>query len=209
MEKPPLKVDWCSHKAALYACRNWHYSKSMPTPPVIKIGIWEGDTYKGCILFSRGNAPSIGKPYGLKQTQVCELTRIALKDHFWPVSKMIAEAFRLLKKHSPMLLIVSFADPSENHHGGIYQATNWIYTGKTSPTSEYIGPDGKRVHSRMTSKSGYTKVYGEYRRVLKPEQCTKIRKPGKHKYLFALDKSLRKKLLKLSKPYPKRESVEV
>jgi hypothetical protein len=28
-----LRLDWCSHEAARYACRAWHYSRSVPTPP--------------------------------------------------------------------------------------------------------------------------------------------------------------------------------
>jgi len=39
---------------------------------------------------------------------------------------------RKLKKHAKGLkLVVSYADFNQGHHGGIYQATNWIYVGGT------------------------------------------------------------------------------
>ena len=52
--KPVLKLDWCSHEAARWAVEHWHYSKSMPTPPVVKIGVWEDERFIGVVLFSRG-----------------------------------------------------------------------------------------------------------------------------------------------------------
>lgn len=29
-----LRLDWRSYQATKYACENWHYSKSIPTPPL-------------------------------------------------------------------------------------------------------------------------------------------------------------------------------
>src|SRR5690606_16022678 len=113
-----------------YACENWHYSKSMPTPPRQFVGAWEDGAFIGVVIFSRGNASGIGKPYGLKQTEVCELTRVAMRNHVTPVSRILRFAIKFLKQRSPGIkLLVSYADPGQDHHGGIYQASNWIYTG--------------------------------------------------------------------------------
>ena len=76
-----LVVDWCSYEAAKYAVMHWHYSKTMPTHPIIKIGVWEDGEFVGCVLFSRGANNNLGRPYGLKITEVCELTRVALSQH--------------------------------------------------------------------------------------------------------------------------------
>ncbi|WP_449441465.1 Mom family adenine methylcarbamoylation protein [Serratia entomophila] len=47
-----------------------------------------------------------------------------------PVSQILAKAIKFLSAVCPGLrLIVSYADKDQNHHGGIYQATNWIYEG--------------------------------------------------------------------------------
>lgn len=201
-----LKVDWATHEAAAYACKTWHYSKSVPVPPLVKIGAWENGVFIGAVIFSRGANNNLLKPFGLEQTDGCELTRIALNKHATPVSQIASVAMKFLKQHNPgMRLIISFADPSEGHHGGIYQAGNWIYTGRQPSTIEYIAPDGKQWHGRMVSKDGKKKVQGVYRRCWRADQCTPVEKPGKHRYLMPLDKKMRKQILPLSKPYPKRE----
>jgi hypothetical protein len=200
-----LRLDWCSHEAAKYAVEHWHYSASMPAPPLVRIGVWESEQYIGCVLFSRGAARHIGRPFDLEQTEIVELTRVALRQHSAPVSKVLAIAVKMLRKQSPGLrLIVSYADPKEGHVGGIYQASGWAYLGEQTPTTEYIGPDGKRWHSRMISPTGRKKVYGEYRAVWRPDQCEAIRCPAKHKYVLPLDDAMRKQIAPLSKPYPKR-----
>lgn len=202
--KTNLRIDWATHEAAKYACENWHYSKTIPVPPIIKIGVWEDELFIGVILFSRGASPDLLKPYGLTQFEGCELTRVALRKHKTPVSRIITIAFKFLKKRSKNLrMIVSFADQSKGHHGGIYQATNWIYTGTTAPSVEYW-KDGKRWHPRQLSESGFTVQFGAKRKVPKPSECLKIKVQGKHRYLMPLDSEIRAKCLLLSKPYPKR-----
>ena len=203
--KPELRIDWATHAAAKYACENWHYSKSVPVPPLVKIGAWENGEYIGTVLFSRGATPSLLKPYGLLQTEGCELTRIALTNHTCSVSRVVKLAIIFLKKSNPSLrLIVSFADPSQGHHGGVYQAGNWIYAGTTAASYEFIGPDGKHWHPRMVKKQGWTTVQGKRRKVLTPDQCTRIDTPGKHRYLMPLDDEMRARIMPLAQPYPKR-----
>ena len=142
-----LHLDWCSHQAAKYAVEKWHYSKSLPTPPLVKIGAWEDGQYIGCVLFSRGSSDGIGKPFGLDQTEIAELTRVALAEHKAPVSRIVAIALRLLRRQCPGLrLLVSYADPAHGHHGTIYQAGGWLFSGQQSDTVEFIGPDGKQWH---------------------------------------------------------------
>ena len=154
-DKVNLRIDWASHQAAEYACKNFHYSKSIPVPPIVKVGAWENDKYIGCVLFSRGASSNLLKPYGLNQDQGCELTRVALTSHKTPVSRIMMLAIKFLKKKCPELkLIVSFADPQCGHHGGIYQATNWLYVGDTAKGKEYWHK-GKRLHSRQVSEKGW------------------------------------------------------
>ena len=111
-KKPDLVVDFCSYKAAKYAVEHWHYSGVLPAGKTVKIGVWEDGEFIGVVIYSRGANNNIGKPYGLKQTEVCELVRIALRSHAAPVSQIAAWAQKLLIGTSPGLrLIVSYADP--------------------------------------------------------------------------------------------------
>lgn len=108
---PKLHLNFCSHQAAAYAVKKWHYSKRMPIGRIVKIGVWE-DEYIGAILFARGASPNLGTKYRLDQTEICELVRVALHHHQAPVTKIISIAIKLLRKQSPGLkLIVSFAEP--------------------------------------------------------------------------------------------------
>jgi len=205
MGKADLRIDWATHQAAKYACENWHYSGSIPVPPLVKVGVWEHGKFIGVVIFSRGANNNLLKPFGLKQTEGCELTRIAMTKHDAPVSRVVRLAVQFLKRNSNELrLIVSFADPSEGHHGGVYQAGNWIYTGTQQPSIEWLTPNGTRIHGRMVKKQGWTTVQGKRRKTFTPDQCTPIERPGKHRYLMPLDAEMRESILPLSKPYPKR-----
>jgi hypothetical protein len=209
MPKSDLRIDWATHEAAKYACEAWHYSKSVPVPPLVKVGAWENSKFIGVVIFSRGANNNLLKPFGLCHTEGCELTRVALSNHKSTVSRVIRLALLFLKKNSPELrLVVSFADPSEGHHGGVYQAGNWIYTGRQPPTVEYIAPDGKQWHGRMVSKDGRIKVQGKYRACWRIDQCTPVEKPGKHRYLMPLDEAMKAQIMPLAKPYPKRQASE-
>lgn len=69
------------------------------------------------------------------------------------LSFFISKTFKFLP--SPICL-VSYSDNSKGHHGYIYQATNWIYTGLSEiHDSEYI-INGKEVHSRTLTGRGIT-----------------------------------------------------
>ena len=150
-----LVVDFCAHDAVVYACKNWHYSKTVPVPPLVKIGVWENGEFVGCVIFSRGASSNLLKPYGLSQEEGCELTRVALRNHKSTVSKILKFAIMKLKKICPgVKLIVSFADPEEGHVGGIYQASNWVYCGETAKANVYYYK-GRKLHSRQVSQKGW------------------------------------------------------
>ena len=202
-----LRLDWCDVKAARYAVEHWHYSKSMPVPPQIFIGVWELQKYIGCVIFSRGANANLGTTYGLEQIEVCELTRVALNTHITPVSKILSLAIKMLrKKEIGLRLIVSYADVNHEHLGIIYQATNWVYVGCQRGGDMFMDTVGKLWHSRQVSANGVRKQFGQLRRVPKPDDCERIVSMGKHKYLMPLDDAMRKQIVPLAKPYPKRET---
>lgn len=203
--RPDLRLDWCSHAAAEFAVKRWHYSRSMPVPPIVKIGVWEAGKFVGCVMFSRGATPNLLKPYGLLQTEGCELTRIALGQHAASVSRVAAIAMRLLRSTNPGLrLIVSFADPNHGHQGAIYQAGNWLYAGQTEPSVEYLDRSGNQWHGRQVSVIGYKRQFGTRRRTPKIADCQRVPCAGKHRYLMPLDEAMRARIAPLAQPYPKR-----
>ena len=196
LTKIDLKLDWATFESAKYACTNWHYSKCIPVGKLVKIGVWENNNFIGVVLFSRGANNKLASPYGLDQTECCELTRIALTNHKTSVSRILSIAIKFLKKNSPGLkLIISFADTEQNHHGGIYQASNWIYAGMTKAADEYL-VHGKRMHGRSMRMKYTTHIGKEFIKIIKGS--------SKHRYLLALDKNILNQISILKKPYPKR-----
>lgn len=194
--RPKLRIDWATHEAAKYAVETWHYSRSLPAGKSVKVGVWEDAKFVGCVFFSLGANPHLASPYGLKKTEACELTRVALNKHKTPVSRVISIAIRMLKQSSPGLrLIVSYADDGQGHHGGIYQAGNWLFVGTHSGERNVILRNGKRVHPRQAYS-----LYGTTR----PEGSSTVKASSKHKYLMPLDDEMRKQIEPLRKPYPKR-----
>ena len=194
MSKSDLVVDWATHAAAKYACENWHYSGCLPVGKMVKVGAWENGRFIGVVLFGRGANHNMVKGYGLTQDQGCELVRIALTKHDSQVSRICALAMRFLKAQSPDLrLIVSYADPEQGHHGGIYQGGNWIYRG-LSASALKIWYKGKWAHKKTVDDAG-----------INQQNLAKKRVAGKHTYLMPLDEDMRGRIMPLSKPYPKRE----
>lgn len=200
-----LKVDWCSYQAAKFAVTHWHYSGSMPRSKMNTIGVWENGAFIGAIVFSYEATPQIGSPYGLAQIQVVELTRVALTFHIGSVTQFLKYAIALMKKKSENLrLIVSFADTEQGHLGIIYQASNWLYAGAIKPGRVGFIVNGKKVHTRtIGSKPGGVQSLKWVRANLDPS-ASEWTGVTKHRYLYPLDRAMRRQIESLSKPYPKR-----
>jgi len=206
---PELVVDWCSYQAAKYAVEHWHYSKVMPVGKLVKIGIWEGGQFIGAIIFARGaaGAGQVGRVVGLDDvnTTVAELARVALTTHHAPVTRIVSVALRMLSELCPGLrLVVSYADPEQGHNGAIYQAGNWVYHGRSAADVAYIDSSGRRWHSRLISKKGYKIVFGKVRPCPDMETLERIDLTPKYRYLYPLDRAMRRQIAPLAKPYPKR-----
>ena len=185
-----LKLDWCSHEAAKYAVEHWHYSRTMTKSRNNNIGVWEDGQFIGAVIFGYSISPQIGKAFGLEQTQLTELKRVALRSHITPVSRIISISLMMLKKKNPGLrLVVSFADSEQGHNGGIYQAGNWIYIGSSQVEQRFIG--GKWRNDVPANR-------------MKLANVIKRLAPPKYKYLMPLDNEMRKQIEPLRKPYPKR-----
>lgn len=195
--KPELKIDWASHEAAKYACENWHYSKCTPKGKQVWIGVWENGKFIGIVSYGRSTSPYLGNAYGVKTDECAELSRVALTKHKTPVSRILAITFKLLKKtYKGLKLLVSLADSNVGHHGGIYQAGGWLYSGRSAKVTQYAYQGKWRNDTnmmRLLQKNPILKTKLEKRTM-----------QGKHKYLMPLDANMSAKIAPLAKPYPMR-----
>jgi hypothetical protein len=142
-----LKLDWCTKKAASYACRNYHYSGGMPSGKLVCIGVWEDSRFIGAIVYGLGANDKFSRAWGLKTTEVCELSRVALGKHEATVTKMIAISLKMLRRFCPGIkVVVSYADLDQGHDGVIYRAGNWKMEKKINRPHLVIR--GVQVHPR-------------------------------------------------------------
>lgn len=205
--RPELHIAPCGYEATKFAVEHWHYSESMPVGKRVSFGVWEDDSFRGCIMFARGATPNIGSPCDLQQCEICELVRIALRDHCWEVSRCLSIALSELESQSPGLrLVVSYADPNKGHYGGIYQATNWIYTGRTD-SARMFRVNGDVVHPRTIGSAGGIQSIHWVRENMDPNAEEVIR-PGKFRYLYPLDNEMKTRVSSLQEPYPKPKDIQ-
>ena len=126
--------------------------------------------------------------------KVFELNRLCRVENInIQLSKFVAYCLKQLKPLD--LIIISYSDTAMNHSGYIYQATNWIYTGKTKKRTDKYTEGNK--HSRHYDKN----VSDEIRKV----------RSSKHRYIyFACNRRLKKILLNCLnynvEEYPKEEN---
>jgi hypothetical protein len=204
----------CTRSAAQHAVLNWHYSQRMPVGKLATFGLWERGRFTGSVIYGRGATPRMGAQFGLTQVECVELVRVALDEHDTPVTQVVASTLRQLRVACPGLqLIVSYADTGQGHHGGIYQAGNWIYTGTTGNSNCYYLINGETVHGRTVSsfakgkkRPGETGI--EYvRRAIDPNAHRLETVPTKHRYVYPLDRKVRRSVAHLAQPYPARPLV--
>jgi hypothetical protein len=183
-----------------------HYSHSWPNTSVA-LGYYARNKLIGVVCFGVGAnkslIPSVCK--GVNANEGFELVRLFAFD--WAPrnieSFMISQSIKYLQKNYPQIkVLVSFADPAQGHLGIIYQATNWIYTGK-GKGEFFFRHNGKVIHPRTLSD--YPK---EKRMKIRRNPKSRVWKEGKHRYVYLLGSRKQRKLLKRCLrlprlPYPK------
>jgi hypothetical protein len=128
---------------------------------------------------------------------VYELNRLCrLDDWNEPLSQFVSACLRRLRLYN--WIVVSFSDTAMNHHGYIYQACNFLYTGETKERTDKYTENGK--HARHYSNDNQ----GKYRQV----------RSAKYRYVYFCTKNKRLKkeweehLNYPILPYPKGDNSE-
>lgn len=145
-----------------FQCKDWlinkHYAKRMPSIEY-SFGIYKDITLVGICTFGppprvMNNGESIFKQYRVK---TLELNRLVVNEGLEKntLSFFVAKCLHAIPKPC---CIVSYADHTFGHHGYIYQATNWIYTGLNQIHERQIFYNGKEVHPRTACSKGFTNI---------------------------------------------------
>ena len=179
-------------------CKEWflkkHYAKRMPPPIMFCFGLYDQDILIGVCSYSITMATELRKKF---KSNLLELSRLVINENCTKntLSYFVARTFELLPK--PCVLI-SYADTSHNHHGYIYQATNWIYTGLSEKFMDYAIHGLEHLHNQTImdmSKGQENRV--EWLRNKFGDKLYMKERARKHRYFYFLgDKRQKKNMLK-------------
>lgn len=139
--------------------------------------------------------------------EVLELSRLVRTDYPIALTPLIAGVCKWAKREGYDLL-VSFADKTHGHHGGIYQAASWAYDGARNKRMDGCIVDGFFVPGRSCNSKWGTrspeKLRAKLMRDVQPHYDE-----GKHLYWRALNNKGKAKAARLglkSLAYPKPEA---
>lgn len=180
----------------------YHYTHNAPHA-IINYGVYYKEKLKGVIVFGKPAGRHVhGIVKNTKPHQMVELTRLWLHDDMPKnsESKVISIALKILKKHSKLKWVISYADTNAEHLGIIYQATNW----------KYVGTGGASIRYKIGDKTYHTRSVGaklgsqnaDYLKSKFPN-IEKIKQKPKHCYVYFIDDKYQEYLLKPIRPYPK------
>lgn len=194
MNKKVIEVLEINSKDCLDFILNKHYAQRKPSIS-FAFGLYIKGGLCGILTIGKPASNSLcegvcGKEY---KQYVYELNRLCVVEGLEKntLSFFVGKVLKLLRDKK--IILISYADEGMNHHGYIYQATNWIYTGKTAKRTDKYTPNNK--HSRH-----YTDEFNHLRKF----------RSSKFRYLYIPNKKFKKIVLKeLKYPilnYPKGEN---
>ena len=184
-----------------------HYAKKTPSISH-SFGLFYNDTICGVVTYGQPPNPQPRKCCGeMYKDIVIELNRLVVESKRKnSTSFLVGKSLKLLPKP---LIIVSYADPNQGHVGYIYQATNWLYTGKGGGAIElYL--NGNRVNERTIDHKGIHTKKDKKKYILDMGGYWDDAKPKNRYHYFIGSKKQKKEMLKALRypilPYPKGES---
>lgn len=185
--------------------KQFHYSKRMPG----NIQHCYAIRSAGGLFGDKGEALA-GAIFSIPGTrwaeELIELTRLVRRpDCDVPMSKLIAFSCHWLKlaRHP---LVVSFADRTQGHHGGVYQAAGWNYDGCRDRAMDGVLIDGVFKPGRSCNSTYGTRSPDKLRQLLPSKLIEPHWDEGKHLYWKPLMVAGRTKARRLglkSVAYPK------
>lgn len=194
---------------------SYHYSKIMPDNAFNCFAGFYGSKLAGVVVYGNGaNNKTFSALIPNIEVKNCrELMRLWSPDGMPKntESKLISESIKQLPKD--IFLVVSFADPSHNHQGIIYQATNFYYCGMSNPSKMLKDKNGRIFHVR--SIGTYKRRHLELKDLTNKEVMNKygweyVNSSGKYRYVYLRGEKwiinlMYKEIKEKIRNYPKKE----
>lgn len=197
-----------------FECKEWflkkHYARRLVRVEY-SFGLYDDLALVGVCTFGTPVSPDLRKCMN-HEYKVYELNRLVTNEG---LDKNAASYFvsRCLSLMPHPCCIVSYADSSKGHHGYIYQATNFIYTGLSARVRDYYIEGMEHLHSATIfdiSKGKENRA--EYLRSVYGDKLKMRDRDRKHRYFYFLgNKRDKRKMLSLLpwtiEDYPKGDNV--
>ena len=181
-----------------------HYSKTISNTSFIYFGVYYLDKLLGTLQFGYAMNPASGGSLveGIGNNEWCELNRMWLHDCLPKntASRVMSYCISMIKRFNPAIkFIQSFADERCGLLGTVYQASNFVYYGKHVTTFYTDGIEyfHKIALTTSSNKGGEKGFWAKQNPNLKPVEYNQYR------YIFFIDKRLRKRFKLKEHPYPK------
>lgn len=193
-----------------FQCKDWilnkHYAKRMP-PIEYAFGLFDENNLLSAIV-TFGTPLSNNLRMAFKnEFKLMELNRLVSNNiDKNGLSYFVSSSLKRLPK--PMI-IVSYADTEFNHHGFIYQATNFIYTGLSAKRTDWKIKGMEHLHSgTIADMSRGKENRAEWIREKFGDDFYLQERSRKHRYFYFLGnrvqiKQMKKDLPYNAEPYPK------
>ena len=188
---------------------DYHYAHRVPSI-VVSIGMYVDDILAGVITYGIPPVPNVQRLCGEEyRKNTLELNRLFIFDWAGRNSEswLIGQSFKWLREqYKQYFILVSYADNGHGHYGYVYQATNWIYTGRSGERRVGYKINGHEYHNKalvnMIGSHAPDNVFKHF------PNAVPLDGGAKERYVYFLGpKRQRKKMMSLLKweilPYPK------
>ena len=201
-------IETCEYKEWF---KQKHYAKRIPSVSHC-FGLYKDNFLIGVCSYGRPVAHTLVKFAfnGSYQDIFLELNRLVVDDGLEKnvLSYFVSNTLKLLPNPS---VVVSYADTSLGHHGYIYQACNFIYTGLSAKRTDYKVKGLEHLHSAsLMDHAGRGLAKGKIHKLreIYGDKLYLADRPRKHRYFYLLGTrkekhTMRSKLAYSILPFPK------
>lgn len=184
----------------------YHYSHRIPGNILLVGSLWE----PGGLFGDQGRiiaACYFSCPPTRWSENVAELSRLVRREDVCPqLSMLVSRTVKEMRRQKKADLLVSFADSTQGHHGGIYQASNWHYHGKRESRMDGCVVNGQFIPGRSCCSRYGTRSPKLLQERFPTWNIEPHYNEGKHLYWLALCRTGEEKAKRLgleSQTYPK------
>jgi len=178
------EVRACSLLEAQDLVREYHYAKGGSNTACYTHGLYrlaDGELI-GIVWWlppTRVACESVDKEQWKK---VLSLTRMVMRPGAPKnsCSFLLSRSVKAIKKEGRFVALVTYADESQGHTGGVYAASGWTYVGRTGPYPRWEDETGRQVACKATKNRTKAEMIA-----LGHKQTGRF---YKHKYILRLSK---------------------